>query len=96
MARERGYAHEQRFAAPLFGNELVFRELVAYAVRIGAVELFRNGVPHDERAPEAADYLTRNEIDLEVDMGTGGNGTSLMWTCDLSAEYVRINAEYRT
>jgi glutamate N-acetyltransferase/amino-acid N-acetyltransferase len=71
-------------------------ELERAAVRIGAVELFRNGVPHDERAPEAAEYLTRNEIDLEVDMGTGGNGTSLMWTCDLSAEYVRINAEYRT
>ena len=29
-------------------------------------------------------------------MGTGGSGSSQMWTCDLSAEYVRINAEYRT
>jgi glutamate N-acetyltransferase/amino-acid N-acetyltransferase len=71
-------------------------ELERAAVRIGAVELFRNGVPHDERAPEAAEYLKRDEIDLEVDMGTGGEGTSHMWTCDLSAEYVRINAEYRT
>ena len=66
------------------------------AVRMGPVELFRDGVPFDERAPEAADYLTRQEIDVEVDLGTGGTGTSRMWTCDLSAEYVRINAEYRT
>ena len=66
------------------------------AVRLGPVELFRNGVPFDERAPEAADYLTRQEIDVEVDLGTGGSGKSHMWTCDLSAEYVRINAEYRT
>jgi N-acetylglutamate synthase/N-acetylornithine aminotransferase len=33
---------------------------------------------------------------VEVDLGTGGTGASQMWTCDLSAEYVRINAEYRT
>jgi glutamate N-acetyltransferase/amino-acid N-acetyltransferase len=31
-----------------------------------------------------------------VDLGTGGGGRSRMWTCDLSAEYVRINADYRT
>ena len=66
------------------------------AVRVGPVELFSDGVPFDERAPEAADYLTRQEIDVEVDLGTGGSGKSHMWTCDLSAEYVRINAEYRT
>jgi glutamate N-acetyltransferase/amino-acid N-acetyltransferase len=66
------------------------------AVRIGPVELFRDGVPYDERAPEAAEYLTRPEIEIEVDLGAGGSGRSRMWTCDLSAEYVRINAEYRT
>ncbi len=66
------------------------------AVRIGPVELFQDGVPHDERAEEAADYLKQPEVTVEVDLGTGGSGRSRMWTCDLSAEYVRINAEYRT
>ncbi|HWK12544.1 MAG TPA: bifunctional ornithine acetyltransferase/N-acetylglutamate synthase, partial [Vicinamibacterales bacterium] len=66
------------------------------AVRIGPVELFRAGAPFDERAPEAAEYLKRPEVLVEVDLGTGGSGASQMWTCDLSAEYVRINAEYRT
>ena len=66
------------------------------AVRIGSVRLFHDGVPHDERAPEAADYLRGKDISLEVDLGTGGTGRSRMWTCDFSAEYVRINAEYRT
>ena len=66
------------------------------AVRIGPVELFSEGAPHDERAPRAADYLTQAEVVVEVDLGTGGTGASQMWTCDLSAEYVRINAEYRT
>ncbi|MEX2661126.1 MAG: bifunctional glutamate N-acetyltransferase/amino-acid acetyltransferase ArgJ [Vicinamibacterales bacterium] len=66
------------------------------AVRIGPVELFKDGTPFDERAPEAAAYLQGKEIDVEVDMGTGGTGRSHMWTCDLSADYVKINAEYRT
>ena len=66
------------------------------AVRIGPVELFRDGAPFDDRAPEAARYLQRRDIELDIDLGTGGAGSSRMWTCDLSAEYVRINAEYRT
>ncbi|MDQ3347189.1 MAG: bifunctional ornithine acetyltransferase/N-acetylglutamate synthase, partial [Acidobacteriota bacterium] len=66
------------------------------AVRIGPVELFSAGAPHDERAADAAEYLKGRDIVVEVDLGTGGAGQSEMWTCDLSAEYVRINAEYRT
>ena len=53
-------------------------------------------IPHDERAPEAAAYLQGKDITLAVDLGTGGSGEATMWSCDLSAEYVRINAEYRT
>jgi len=70
--------------------------LDAAAVHIGPVELFSAGTPHDERAPQAAEYLKGNDLIVAVDLGTGGSGTSQMWTCDLSAEYVRINAEYRT
>ena len=66
------------------------------AVRIGSIELFRDGVPHDERAPQAAEHLGGKDISVEVDLGTGGTASARMWTCDLSAEYVKINAEYRT
>ena len=66
------------------------------AVRIGGIELFKDGSPYDERAPQAAEYLKGTEISVDVDLGTGGPGRSRMWTCDLTAEYVRINAEYRT
>jgi glutamate N-acetyltransferase/amino-acid N-acetyltransferase len=66
------------------------------AVRIGPVELFKDGAPYDERAPQAAEYLSGTDIQVEVDLGTGGPGRSHMWTCDLSADYVRINADYRT
>jgi glutamate N-acetyltransferase/amino-acid N-acetyltransferase len=66
------------------------------SVSIGDVNLFVAGVPHDECADAAAQVLKGTEITVTVDLGTGGHGHATMWTCDFSAEYVRINAEYRT
>ena len=71
-------------------------ELARAKVRIGDTVLFEDGRPFDERAPEAAAYLQGKNLQVEVDLGTGGPEDATMWTCDLSAEYVRINAEYRT
>jgi glutamate N-acetyltransferase/amino-acid N-acetyltransferase len=65
-------------------------------VRIGDVELFAGGRPFDERAPQASEHLQGRDVTLHVDLGTGGSGAARMWACDLSAEYVKINAEYRT
>ena len=65
-------------------------------VRIGPLVLFNEGEPHDDLALQAADYLRGTDIDIEVNVGTGGTGRATMYTCDLSAEYVKINAEYRT
>ena len=66
-------------------------------VRIGSIELFsgggsarraragRRGVPHG----------TRHRRDSSIS-ARAARGSPAIWTCDLSAEYVRINAEYRT
>lgn len=70
-------------------------ELSRAKVTIGPIVLFEAGRPHDEAAPEAASYLKNDDIAVGVDLGAGVC-TSTVWTCDLSAEYVRINAEYRT
>jgi glutamate N-acetyltransferase/amino-acid N-acetyltransferase len=66
------------------------------SVRVGPVVLFDDGVPFDERAAEAASYLAGADLDLEIGLGSGGSHEATVWTCDLSAEYVKINAEYRT
>jgi len=58
--------------------------------------LFEDGQPHDHLAPQAAEYLRGKEIDIEVNVGAGGSHRATIYTCDLSAEYVKINAEYRT
>jgi glutamate N-acetyltransferase/amino-acid N-acetyltransferase len=71
-------------------------ELSGARVQVGDTVLFEQGRPFDERAPEAAAHLSGTEIRVVVDLGTGGPEDATMWTCDLSAEYVRINAEYRT
>lgn len=65
------------------------------SVSIGGVALFVNGRPHDERAGAAAAVLQRKEIEITIDLGMGSHAAT-MWTCDFSADYVRINAEYRT
>jgi glutamate N-acetyltransferase / amino-acid N-acetyltransferase len=65
-------------------------------VHVGGVLLFENGLPHDDAAPLAAEHLKGTDIQIEVNLGTGGHGSATIWTCDLSAEYVRINGEYRT
>ena len=65
-------------------------------IRIGSLVLFSDGQPHDELAPDAAEYLGGKEIEIEVNVGAGGSGRATVYTCDLSAEYVKINAEYRT
>jgi glutamate N-acetyltransferase/amino-acid N-acetyltransferase len=65
-------------------------------VRIGDTVLFADGRPFDERAGAAARHLRGRDILLGVDLGTRGRHSATVWTCDLSAEYVRINAEYRT
>ena len=65
-------------------------------VRVGGVLLFEHGMPHDEAAPEAGRHMLGTDIQIDMSLGTGGSGRATIWTCDLSAEYVRINGEYRT
>jgi glutamate N-acetyltransferase/amino-acid N-acetyltransferase len=64
-------------------------------VKIGDTVLFEDGRPFDERAPAAADHLRGTDVEIQIDLGVG-TYEATVWTCDLSAEYVRINSEYRT
>jgi glutamate N-acetyltransferase/amino-acid N-acetyltransferase len=77
------------------GRAGVAFELSRAQVMIGPIVLFKDGRPYDDAAPEAANYLKSADIAVAVDLGAG-SASSTVWTCDLSAEYVRINAEYRT
>ncbi|MCU0734507.1 MAG: bifunctional glutamate N-acetyltransferase/amino-acid acetyltransferase ArgJ [Methylotetracoccus sp.] len=72
-------------------------------LEIGRVALWLGDVPiviGGERAPsytEAAgqEVMNRSEITVRIALGRGDASCTVL-TCDLSYEYVRINAEYRT
>ncbi|MBI2828426.1 MAG: bifunctional glutamate N-acetyltransferase/amino-acid acetyltransferase ArgJ [Acidobacteria bacterium] len=65
-------------------------------VHVGGTLLFEKGSPHDDAAPLAAEHLKGITVRIDVSLGSGGGASATIWTCDLSAEYVRINGEYRT
>ena len=66
------------------------------SIKIGPVILYSAEHAFSDRELVAAEHLRSREVEIEVDLGTGGQHSATIWTCDLSAEYVRINADYRT
>ena len=44
---------------------------------------------------EAQEILKEDELKIICDLGLGGEGAR-GWTCDLSYEYIKINADYRS
>jgi glutamate N-acetyltransferase/amino-acid N-acetyltransferase len=78
------------------GRSGVAFEIDRATVQVGGILLFENGLPHDDASPQAGEYLKNSEVRIDVSLGTGGGASATIWTCDLSAEYVRINGEYRS
>jgi glutamate N-acetyltransferase/amino-acid N-acetyltransferase len=65
-------------------------------VWIGDTEVFTKGVPQPHREDVASKYLKDSErVVIGIDLGAGDNQADI-WTCDLTADYIRINADYRT
>ena len=65
-------------------------------VSLAGVRVFHAGSSAGPLARRRAqDRLRSKEVEVEVELASG-HGEALVWTCDLSYDYVRINAEYRT
>tara|TARA_B100001123_G_scaffold449088_1_gene612948 strand:+ start:29321 stop:30523 length:1203 start_codon:yes stop_codon:yes gene_type:complete len=65
-------------------------------VRIGQALLLANNTVYPDQESIAADHLAEKEVEIEVNLGTDSQYSATVWTCDLSDQYVRINADYRT
>ncbi|MXZ89488.1 MAG: bifunctional glutamate N-acetyltransferase/amino-acid acetyltransferase ArgJ [Dehalococcoidia bacterium] len=50
-------------------------------------------IPYDEATVSRA--MSGEEVTIEVDLGAG-ESSATGWTCDLTADYIRINADYTT
>jgi glutamate N-acetyltransferase/amino-acid N-acetyltransferase len=46
--------------------------------------------------PTMAKYMKNREIEVRVDVGVNGKGKATIWTCDLTHDYISINADYRS
>lgn len=66
------------------------------SIRFGSIEVARDGeraASYDEKTVAA--YMKGREITIGVDVGVG-EGAATVWTCDLTHDYISINADYRS
>ena len=61
----------------------------------GEIKLFENGLPVEFDEDFAFKILKQEEVKILIDMNRGMESIT-GWGCDLSFDYVKINAEYRT
>jgi glutamate N-acetyltransferase / amino-acid N-acetyltransferase len=74
------------------------------AIRLGEIQLLAHGQPlrfdrvaasNYLKAASQGEYLQTDTVLISVNVGNG-SGTGTAWGCDLSYDYVKINAEYTT
>ncbi len=103
-------AHSPLVKTALFAGDPNWGRILAAVGRAGiedldlqAVEIYLDDVCIVRDGGRAADYkeaagqqvMDRPEITIRVVLGRG-DSSEQVWTCDLSYDYVKINAEYRT
>ena len=65
-------------------------------VWLGDLAIVQGGARHPEYREELGQaVMAAAEIPIRVDLGRG-DAVETIWTCDLSYDYVRINADYRS
>ncbi len=91
----------------IYGNDPNWGRIIAAAGYSGAeineqktsillnkTQLVKNGVGTNKEQ-EATKLLSGKEISITINLGTGSN-TAKVLTCDLTGEYIKINADYTT
>ena len=63
--------------------------------RAGKLKIIENGVSTGYDEAEATKILSEDEVTAIADMKMG-DATATAWGCDLTYDYVKINADYRS
>lgn len=67
------------------------------AIRIGDSLIVQDGQLNPEyKEATVTQHMKGQNIIIHCDIGTGKQGKATVWTCDLTYEYIRINADYRS
>jgi glutamate N-acetyltransferase/amino-acid N-acetyltransferase len=99
-------AHSSLVKTALYGQELNWGRIlcaVGYSgvpfdpdrisLSLNGIPIFRNGTPVSSTRARAEKAMKAHDLQIEVDLA-GGGAAARVWTCDLSHEYVNINASY--
>lgn len=85
-----------RFCMAIGRAPIAQLDTTGVALWLDEVQVADRGLVAQTYAEQAgARVLEQDEFVVHIDLGAG-NGEETVWTTDLSYEYVRINAEYRT
>lgn len=80
-------------AAGYAGVKLVERDI---SMKLNGTWLYRDGAPVDfDAAAVSQGIRTNRDVTIELVLALGSAAVRF-WTCDLTAEYVRLNADYTT
>lgn len=92
----------------MFGNDANWGRILAAAGRsgvqfdpnlvdisIGGLELMKAGTPLGFSEEKALEILKERDIKIDVNLHAG-SGKAIYYTTDLSYDYIKINADYRT
>lgn len=85
-----------RIAAAVGRAGLKNLDINQVSIYLDAVCIVKNG-GRDQNYTEAMgqEVMSKTDIEITVKLGRGSH-TERVWTCDLSYDYVKINAEYRS
>ena len=64
-------------------------------IKFGEMSMLEAGAPQPFDEAKAKELLSRDEVDITVDLHLGMESATVL-TCDISYDYVKINASYRT
>jgi glutamate N-acetyltransferase/amino-acid N-acetyltransferase len=77
------------------GNSDVNFDPAKVELRIGGICVFRRNEPQKVDLAAISDLFSKKEIGMTIRLNSG-HASALVYTCDLSYDYVRINGEYTT
>jgi len=77
------------------GSSGVRLNLNKLSCKVGDITVFKNGAPTKFDAKKASAVISQRQFIIMVDLGAG-KASDFCYGCDLSREYVTINADYHT
>ena len=77
------------------GNAGVTLDESKLKLAVNKITIYRKGLPVTPAPKKLKSVMKKKEITIQLHLGAGNKSTTL-WTCDLSKEYISINADYHT